>query len=825
MDVDIELYRREVRISTAPLVRLSAIDMAPDRARRTIVFVHGLGGNARQWRYQLQRFSDESRVIAPDLRGHGLSDKPRSDYGMDEIQRDLAAALEVLGVAGQFVLVGHSFGGAIVTEYAAAHPERLERLVLIASAGEYKLQFSTALALRLPVMVLNLAYAAYARKFVSAAPHALRAMHRNAVRTWDGWGLLRDLKVPTLVVRGHRDRVLEARAFEDVARTIPNAEEVDVGASGHMVMLERREAVNRAIERFMQGGRGRRGLDEEDERRHLRKERVWLDHYDDGVPYTIGIPPAPMHRMLRSAARRFPLHTAIVFEGQWLTYRRVNRESSRFANMLRAIGIAPGDRVMLLLPNLPQTVIAYFGILKAAAVVVFTTPLSEPQELARQVRDSGARVLVTLTRHAAMAQSVKAQTQLEHVIFTNVKDYLPEPKRLWFGLTREAREGHVLRPPLEAGLHLLSAELYKYGPHAPEIEVQPNDLALIQYTSGTTAQPKGVMLSHRNLVANTLQTRHWIPGLKEGHERFLSVLPFSHVYGMTAALNVPVALAATCIILPSFVTEEVLRAIRRYRPTIFPGVPTMYMAINNYPGVRRFGIESIKACISGAAPLPVEVQEAFEKLTRGRLVEGYGLTEATTVTHGNPLQSMRKTGSIGIPLPSTEAKIVDLANGRTLGPGMLGELAVRGPQVMLGYWTGGAPDREFITKDGWLLTGDLARQDDDGFFEVVARKREMILAGEYQVYPRDVEEVLYENPKVKEVAVVGVQPPRWPFQRVKAYVVLRDGASVSEEELVALCKRRLEEYAVPWQIQFVKELPKNFMGKVLRRMLVEESSE
>jgi long-chain acyl-CoA synthetase len=744
---------------------------------------------------------------------------------MAEIQGDLEAALTVLGVAGRFVLVGHSFGGAIVTEFAAAHPDRLERLVLIASAGEYKLQLNVALALRLPVAILNVAYAVYARKFISTAPHALRAMYHNAVRSWNGWSLFRSLAVPTLVIRGNRDRVLEASAFESVARAIPNAEEVDVGASAHMVMLERREAVNRAIERFVAGGRGRRGLEEDDERRQLRRERPWLDHYDDGVPYTVGIPLVPMHRILRSAARRFPLRTAMIFEGNRLTYRRLNRESSRFANLLRALGLQPGDRVLLLLPNLPQTVIAYFGVLKAAGVVVFTTPLSEPGELARQVRDSGARVLVTLTRHAGMARAVKAETQLEHIIFTNVKDYLPEPRRLLFGLAREAREGHRLRPPLEGGLHLLSAELYKYGPHAPEVEVQPNDVALIQYTSGTTAQPKGVMLSHRNLVANTLQTRHWIPGLKEGREVVLSVLPFSHVYGMTTALNVPVALAATMVILPVFITEAVLAAIRRYRPTIFPGVPTMYLAINSYPGVRRFGIDSIKACISGAAPLPVEVQEAFEKLTRGRLVEGYGLTEATTVTHANPLEGMRKLGTVGVPIPSTEAKIVDLATGRKLGAGKIGELAVRGPQVMLGYWNAGAAAREFITKDGWLLTGDLARMDDAGYFEVVARKREMILAGDYQVYPRDVEEVLYENPKVKEVAVVGVQPPKWPFQRVKAYVVPREGATLSEDELIALCKRRLDEYAVPWKIEFVRELPKNFIGKVLRRMLVEETAE
>ncbi len=824
MDVDIELYRREVRISAQPLVRLSAIDIAPDRPQRTMVFIHGFGGNARQWQYQLRHFSDDSRVIALDLRGHGQSDKPQTSYDMASICADIAAALDELGVKEPIVLAGHSFGGAVVTEFATRYAERVGRLVLVASAGEYRIEPRLRFALRLPQMVLDVAMGLYFKKFISASPYALRTMYRNTMRNWNGWSLLRGLTMPTLVIRGNRDRVLDAAAF-DIARAIPDVEEVDVGVSAHMVMLERREAVNRAIERFVEGGRGRRGLGEVDEQRQLRKERIWLDHYDNGVPYTIGVPPATMHRILRSAARRYPLHPAILFEGGRLTYRRLNRESSRFANLLRGLGLNPGDRVLVLLPNLPQTVIVYFGILKAAGVIVFTTPLSEPVELARQVRDSGARVLVTFTRHAAMAQEVMAQTQLEHVILTNVKDYLPEPKRTLFSLTREAREGHQLKQPLPAGVHLMSAELYKYSPHAPEIEVAQDEVALIQYTSGTTAQPKGVMLSHRNLVANILQTRHWIPGLKEGKEVFLSVVPFSHVYGMTLALNVPVALAAACIILPTFVTEDVLKAIKRYRPTIFPGVPTMYMAINNFPGVRRYGIDSIKACLSGAAPLPVEVQEAFEKLTRGRLVEGYGLTEATTATHGNPLEGLRKLGSIGIPLPSTEAKVVDLSNGRDLPPGQLGELAVRGPQVMLGYWNTGSKAREFITKDGWLLTGDVGRMDDDGYFEVVARKREMILAGEYQVYPRDVEEVLYENPKVKEVAVVGVQPPKWPFQRVKAYVVLSEGVTVSEAELVALCKRRLEAYAVPWKIEFVKELPKNFMGKVLRRMLVEEGSD
>ncbi len=828
MEIDIELYRREVRVSVQPLVRLSAIDISPERPARTLVFIHGFAGHADQWQHQLQRFSEENRVIALDLRGHGLSDKPNSDYSIAELVNDIHAALEVLKVPGKIVLVGHSFGVALVSEYAAAHPERVEKLILIAGAGEYRLAPATKTLLRLPLSVLNVLYTLYIRKLIGAPPHVLKALYRNAFMHWNGWSLFRGLTVPTLVIRGNRDRVLEPRLFAEVARAIPNAEDVDVGVSAHMVMLERREAVNRAIERFIGGDKAkaqRAGAARDDDRMRLRKERPWLDHYDDGTPYTIGVPRVPMHRLLRSAARRFPWRTAIVFEGNRLPYRRLNRESSRFANMLKAWGVQPGDKVLILLPNLPQTVIAYFGTLKMGGVVVFTTPLSQPEELARQIRDSGATVLVTLTRLAETARAVKAQTNLRHIIFTNVKDYLPWPARLLFTLTREAKEGHRLPFALEPGMHLLSAELFQHGPHAPESDVQPDDLAVIQYTSGTTSQPKGVMLSQKNLVANAFQTRHWIPAMKEGQETFLCVLPFSHAYGTTTAMNVPVALAATMVVLPTFVTENVLRAIHKYKPTIFPGVPTMYVAINNFPGVRRYGISSIKACISGAAPLPVEVQESFEKLTRGRLVEGYGLTEATTVTHANPLSGMRKVGGIGIPVPSTEAKIIDVASGKDLPPGQIGELAIRGPQVMLGYWNAPEATHAAFSRDGWLLTGDIARMDDDGYFEVVARTRDMILAGEYQVYPRDVEEVLYEHPKVKEVAVVGVQPARWPFQRVKAYVVPREGVTLGEEELIALCQRRLEEYAVPWKIEFRKELPKNFVGKVLRRLLLEENDE
>jgi long-chain acyl-CoA synthetase len=411
---------------------------------------------------------------------------------------------------------------------------------------------------------------------------------------------------------------------------------------------------------------------------------------------------------------------------------------------------------------------------------------------------------------------------LRYVILTSVADYMPRLKAWLFSLTRGRAEGHGLPEPLPPGM-LSLGQLLRAAPPTPlDVEISPNGLAVIAYTGGTTDAPKGVMLTHRNLVANALQVRHWVPDLKEGKESFLCVLPFSHSYGLTTALTVPVMMGASMVILPTFVTAEVLRAIRRHRPTLFPGVPSMYMAINSYPGARRFRIRSIRACISGAAPLPVEVQEAFEKLTRGRLVEGYGQTETSPVTHANPLYGRRKVGSIGIPMPSTESKVVDLVTGEDLPAGQIGELAVRGPQVMAGYWGLLEETGEVLHPDGWLLTGDIARLDEDGYSQIIARKRDMILAGAYQVYPRDVEEVLYEHPKVKEVAVVGVQRPTLPGQAVKAFVVLRQGEQASKEELIALCRRRLAEYAVPWDIEFRSELPHSFVGKVLRRLLTDQ---
>ncbi len=813
MDIDLELYRHEVRVSTQPLVRLSAIDINPELARRTLVFLHGYGGQALQWRYQLQDFGLNNRVIALDLRGHGRSDAPDSDYTMAEIQADLTAALDLLEVKGPVVLVGHSFGGAVASQFAHEHPDRVDRLILLATAGEFHLNATYRFLLKLPYTVHRL-MRPFVRNWLAAPPTVMKRLYYNTLLKWNGWSLFRDLTVPTLIIRGHRDRVFAKSYFEEVARAIPGAEEANVGASGHMVMLERRDAVNRAIKDFLSTAKTtwrERGTEADASPRiQLARERPWLHHYEDGVPYTIAVPNIPIHHLLRSIVRRFPLRAATAYFGARMTYRRLNHEANRFANALHALGIEKGDRVMILMPNVPQLVICFYGAMKAGVVAVFTLPLQEPGELVRQVRDSDARLIVTLPRFEEMARRALDETQLEHVIFTSEFDYLPPFKR-W-----AASRGNKM-PSLKGqkGIYQFSQILYRHSRKNPDLHVSPDDLAVIQYTGGTTAQPKGVMLTHRNLVANTLQTRHWMPEAQEGKEVFLCVVPFSHSYGLTAALNAGISVGATLVLLPRFEVEQTLEAIRKYRPTIFPGVPLMYVAISNFPGVRKYGVSSIRACISGAAPLPVEVQETFEKLTRGRLVEGYGLTEAGPATHANPLNGKRKVGTIGIPMPSTEARVVSLANSKKDVPaGQIGELAVRGPQIMRGYWGNEKATHEVITPDGWLLTGDVAQMDEEGYFRIVARKAEMWYPSkpDQPAFPRDVEEALFEVPQVKEAAVVAIAGQPIAF-------VIAQKDKPTAESLIAYCKRRLPPELVPRLVIFVEDFPRSFIGKVLRREL------
>jgi len=813
MDIDLDLYRREIRISSNPLVRLSAIDVSPDHPQRTFVFLHGFGGQAEQWHYQLQKFLIENRVIALDLRGHGLSDKPTRGYEMDRIVTDLESALDVLRVKGKVVLVSHSFGGAIATEYALKHPEQVERLILIATPGEFKLQPLFKLGLFFPNWMLRIV-GLFTRRWLSAPPRVLKPFYQHNLSKWLGWEKFKALKVPTLVIRGHRDQVFEREYFEGVSKSIPNAEDADIGTSGHMVMLERREAVNRAIERFLSDAGQRSWRDSStvfrkrvSGREALRKERPWLAQYEAGVPYTIGIPNIPLHHLLRSAVRRFPLQPAIFFEGSRQSYRYVNHEANRFANALIGLGIGKGARVILLMPNIPQMVIGFYGTLKAGATAVFIPPTIDPDEVMRQAKDADASMLVTLSNWSGLADQIRTGSGVPHVVLTDSADYLSLPK---YVISRWRNRGFRIPNALRWN-RWLSGQSNK----SPTIEVLPQDLAVIQYTGGTTAQANGVMLTHRNLVANALQTRHWLPDVKEGRERFLCVVPIFHSYGLTTALNTPVALGAAMILKPQFQILEVLKSIKKYKPTIFTGVPSMYVAISNFRDVRKYNIRSIKACISGSAPLPVEVKESFEKLTKGHLVEGYGLTEASPVTHANPMNGGGKIGSIGLPLPSTEAAIVDLVHGnKEVKVGQIGELAVCGPQVMKGYWRNEKATKEVLTSNGWLLTGDVAQKDEDGYFRIISRKADMWFPAKpgKPAFPRDVEEVIYEIPQVKEVAVVAVAKHPLAF-------IIAGHEKPAPEAVIAYCKRRLPPHLVPRFVIFMDDFPRTYIGKVLRREL------
>ena len=553
----------------------------------------------------------------------------------------------------------------------------------------------------------------------------------------------------------------------------------------------------------------------------LLASRPWLRHYEDGVPYTIDYPKISLGGLLEQTASKYPDQTATIFMGGRLTYRQIDELSNRFANALIGLGVKKGDRVAIHLPNTPQFVIAYYGVMKTGAIVVPVNPLYVEREIEHQMNDSGAETIVTLSRFYPVVKNAQQQTKLRNVIVTNIKDYFPPLLKFLFGLTKEKSEGHAVPIQPIPGHYRWTDLLSRYPSTRPGIDVSPDDVAVLLYTGGTTGVPKAAVLCHSNLIANAKQVTSWVPGRQEGRETTLAVIPLFHSYGMTTAMNQPVMSGLTMVLIPRFTADEVLKTIDKYRPNYFPGVPTMYVAINNHPDVKKYNIRSVKACISGAATLPIEVAETFEALSGGRLVEGYGLSETSPVTHANPIFGRRKIGSIGVPVPDTEAKVVDVETGQTEMPvGEPGELVIRGPQVMKGYWNKPEETAQ-VLRDGWLYTGDIAKMDEDGYFYIVDRKKDMIIAGGYNIYPRDVEEVLYQHPKVKEAVVAGV-PDRYRGETVKAYVVLKDGETATEEEILEYCAENLAKYKAPKIVEFRQELPKTMIGKILRRSLVEE---
>lgn len=811
LQLDFDLYRVSVPMPGVAGDELSVIDISPIGVERTLVFVHGFAGCAETWEHQISHFAREYRVVAPDLRGHGQSDAPYTRYTMPELVADLHAIVEHLELPPRFVLIGHSFGGSICVEYAAAHPERLERLVLIATAGEYPLPKAAGLAARLPTALLRPVWDY--RPAWNAEVHVLKRMAVNNMMQWQGWALLRRLRVPTLVITGERDTYFPRYVFEDVGRMITGAQVVDVGVSKHKVQLERHQAVNRAIERFIEQDERRTSWRDQSSSASPLGQRPWLKAYGRDIPTTVPIPRQPLHSFLESAAEWLPKRVAVSFFGARLTYAQLNRQANQFAHVLHGLGLDHDDRVMILLPNMPELVIAAYGTLKMGGVVVLPNPDASPVQIGEQARQAGAKVLVTLQEFDRQARIIAERSNVRELILADLRGTAPAGvvDRLatsWGMLRYTTAAGGDSGGPL--GRPMVDS-LRDAPPEYPDQAIDPQRLAAILFTGGATGAPRPVGLTHANLVANAIQVRHWIPTLRYGEEVVLSVVPLLHSYGLTAAMNLPITMGATMVLLPVFELNQVLHHILTNKPTLFPGVPAMFAAINQAPNLRSYGLASIKTCLSSAAPLPVEVQESFEKLTQSRLIEGYGLAEATALTHADPLLGQRKAGSIGVPLPNTDAKVVHLDTGQDLPVGHVGELLVKGPQV-----TTSESDPPL---NGWLHTGDIAVMDSEGFFQIIGRACETITVGQHRVYPRDVEEVLHENSRVLEAAVVGA-PDSHGQQRVVAFVVPRPGAALTPDELLDLCRRRLDDYAVPAAIEMRPALPKSFLGTVLRRELI-----
>lgn len=553
----------------------------------------------------------------------------------------------------------------------------------------------------------------------------------------------------------------------------------------------------------------------------------WYGHYDEGVPHEIEYPSIPLHGLLEATARKYPNTACTIFKGARLSYRKLNRLADRIAAGLAAMGVKKGDRVGIFMPNTPQFAMTFFGILKAGGVVVATNPLYSAREIEHQINDAGVQVMVVMSNFYNLIKEVQPRTSLRKVIVTNIKETLPAALRVLFTLTREAKEG--FRVHLQPGDVWLTDLLDRYSAvDRPDVLVGPDDPALFQFSGGTTGVAKAAVALHRNLVANAMQVRAWFVNAEEGHEVMLMAIPLFHVYGLVAGMCLAVCLGASMIMVPNpRDLKDVLSSIEIYEATLFPGVPTLYNAINNHPDVKagKYNLHSIKACISGSAPLLRETKETFESLTGGRLFEGYGLSEAPTATHCNPLLGENRSGSIGLPLPGVEARILSVDDETTpLPAGEIGELVVRGPQVMHGYHNMPTETANSL-RDGWLHTGDIAYMDAEGYFYIVDRKKELIKPGGFQVWPREVEEVIMQHPKVQEVGVAGVPDP-YRGETVKAWVVLQPGEKMDSEEIKNWCRERLAKFKVPALVEFRDELPKSAMvGKLLRRELVRQHIE
>lgn len=550
-------------------------------------------------------------------------------------------------------------------------------------------------------------------------------------------------------------------------------------------------------------------------------EKPWLAHYPPEVPHTLTYPSMAVQEYLTQSYKKYPQKTAVHFMGKELSYEELYQSSMKFANYLQKLGIQKGDRVSIMLPNCPQAVISFYGILYAGGIVVMTNPLYTEREIVYQMKDSGAKAIISLDILFPRISKALKETELENVIITGIKDYLAFPKNLVYPFIQKKQYGMTVKVEHRGMNHLFTEIMKTAQPTVRETSFDfEEDLALLQYTGGTTGSPKGVMLTHKNLISNATMCDSWLYKCKKGEETIMGIIPLFHVYGLTTVLILSVMLGNKMVLLPKFDPETALKTINKQKPTLFPGAPTLYIGLMSHPDIAKYDLSSIEACMSGSAPLPIEIQEKFEELTGGKLVEGYGLTETSPVTHSNLVWGERIKGSVGIPYPDTDSKIFQTGTTTPIPNGEIGEIAIKGPQVMKGYWN--KPEETAATiVDGWLLTGDLGYMDDSGHFFIVDRKKDMIIAGGFNIYPREIEEVLYEHEAIQECVVAGIPDP-YRGETVKAYIVLKEGYTVTEEELDVHCREQLASFKVPRIYEFRKELPKTAIGKILRRSLVDE---
>lgn len=552
--------------------------------------------------------------------------------------------------------------------------------------------------------------------------------------------------------------------------------------------------------------------------------RIWHGHYDPGVPHALPFEPLTIPQLLARAAERWPDRTAVIFLNGRLTFRQLQEAADRLATALTRLGVGKDSRVAIQLPNLPQTVIAYYATLICGAQAVMTNPLYVPREVEHQWNDAGVEVAVTADfLYQRTLAGIRDKLPVREYLVASIPEYLRFPLKQLAPLKLRKQDPPAIAPfPTGPNIHAFRKLVDGTAPDPPRPAIDLDDLAALQYTGGTTGVSKAAMLTHRNLSANAQQLRSWLPKSHDGEEVILAALPYFHIFGMTVCMNLPVLMGASFALMPNpRDIPTMIKLIGKHRISLFPGVPAMFNAILSTPGIKRSDLDSVKQVFSGSAPLPEDLLRRFEDLTGSVIFEGFGLTESSPATHANPVGGVRKVGTVGMPLPGTDAKVVDMDDGEVeLPPGQEGELILKGPQIMAGYWN--RPDETAVTlKDGWLFTGDLAVMDSDGYFKIVGRKKDMILASGYNIYPDEIDRVLTDHPAVIEACTIGV-PDEKRGETVKSFVVLAEGASATEEELVAHCRENMAAYKVPRAIAFRDELPKSAMMKLLRRTLREE---